>query len=415
MPAVFFLYEFVIRVAPSVIEGDLQAEFDVSTGVLGFNMSLYYYTYAPMQLLVGLLLDRLGGRGPLAAAALICGAGCVLFALATEIGGLGGARFLMGFGSAFAYVGTLYVATIWFPSRRIALLSGVTAALGMLGAVSAEAFLGILLEAITWREAFQIFAAVAVIIALAMYLLIPRSPDWYLKQVQEARRVHGTSVFSGLRCVLCNRQTWILAFVSAFIYLPIGTFAAMWGDRYLQVVLNFNSSASGPAVSMMFVGLGVVGPIIGWASDLNLSRAVYLRWCSLLGLFAVIGLLVLPAGSQWPVYALLLILGGAAGSVVVAFPLAMEQNLHHNRGSAMTFINFMQMILAGVGLWTVGVLLERGTGTNVLELEASDFRTAFLILPGCLVIAFVLALFLRDATPWPDTPEQTTDSAPLAD
>ena len=41
MPALFFLYEFMIRVSPGVIEGDLQTQFDVSTTQIGFSMSMY--------------------------------------------------------------------------------------------------------------------------------------------------------------------------------------------------------------------------------------------------------------------------------------------------------------------------------------------------------------------------------------
>ena len=43
----------------------------------------------------------------------------------------------------------------------------------MLGAISAEALLGLLLEAVTWREAFNLFALVAVAIGILMWMLIP--------------------------------------------------------------------------------------------------------------------------------------------------------------------------------------------------------------------------------------------------
>jgi MFS family permease len=49
---------------------------------------------------------------------------------------LGVARLMQGFGSAFAFVGTMYLATQWFPRRKIALLSGLTTSLGMLGAIA---------------------------------------------------------------------------------------------------------------------------------------------------------------------------------------------------------------------------------------------------------------------------------------
>lgn len=416
MPALFFLYEFMIRVSPGVIEGSLQTQFKVSTSEIGFSMSMYYYAYAPMQLVVGILLDRLGGRWPMAIAALICAFGCVLFAVAGGMSGLGTARFLMGFGSAFAYVGTVYVGSIWFPGRRIALLSGVTAALGMLGAVSAEAMLGLLLETVTWREAFNIFAVIAVAVGVLMWMLIPRNPSWYTEQVNHARTTHGVGMLSGLACVMRNRQTWMLAMVTALVYLPIGTFAALWGVRYLEVVMGFSPSASGPAVSMMFVGLGVVGPIVGWLSDRQHRRSTYLRIGTIVGLFCSAGLLLIPQDMSWLVYVSLLLLGGSAGTIVVAFPLAMEHNPHHSRGTAMTFVNFIQMILAGFGQWLVGAMLDSGGSSEktVETLEGGDFKKAFLILPAALLVSVLVAWFLKDPEK-AGVDQNAVLSAPLAD
>ncbi len=416
MPALFFLYEFMIRVTPGVIEGQLQQQFNTTPGDLGLQMSMYYYAYAPMQLVVGIILDRFGGRGPMAIAAMICGAGCLLFAVSQSIGGLGGARFLMGFGSAFAYVGTVYVAAIWFPGRRIALLSGVTAALGMLGAISAEALLGLLLELVSWKQAFDIFAVAAVVIAGLMWLMVPRSPEWYLSQVAEEQKAHGSGLLSGFKFVIRNRQTWLLAIVTALIYLPIGTFAALWGVRYLEVVMGFATDAAAPAVSLMFLGLGVIGPLIGWHSDVICQRAIYLKIGVVLALVCSGGLLLLPSGIDWVVYVLLFLLGGSAGTIVVAFPLAMEHNPCNCRGTAMTFVNFLQMIFAGVGQWVVGILLDTTSddGTHLKSVDPTDFRVAFLILPGCLLAGLVVVFFLKDA-PRTVHHESAVDSAPLAD
>ena len=60
--AVFFFYAFVLRVSPSVMVGELMAEFQVGGAVFGTLSSLYFYTYAPLQLPVGMLMDRYGPR-----------------------------------------------------------------------------------------------------------------------------------------------------------------------------------------------------------------------------------------------------------------------------------------------------------------------------------------------------------------
>ena len=286
----------------------------------------------------------------------------------------------------------------------------------MLGAISAEALLGLLLEAVTWREAFNLFALVAVAIGILMWMLIPRNPSWYTQQVKQARDAHGRGVLSGLACVMRSRQTWMLAIVTALVYLPIGTFAALWGVRYLEVAMGFSSSASGPAVSMMFIGLGVVGPLIGWLSDRQHLRSTYLRIGTVVGLLSSVGLLLIPMNNDWLVYVLLLLLGGSAGTVVVAFPLAMEHNPHHSRGTAMTFVNFTQMILAGFGQWLIGGLLDTGssTGKAIEPLDGADFRSAFLILPAALLVSVVVAWFLKDP-PIEADDQNAVLTTPLAD
>lgn len=83
--ASFYLYEFFARVAPSVMEDTLQKDFPMDATSIGFAMGLYYLAYAPMQLVVGVSLDRFGSKKLLATAAIVAGAGCLLFALAGEL------------------------------------------------------------------------------------------------------------------------------------------------------------------------------------------------------------------------------------------------------------------------------------------------------------------------------------------
>ena len=66
--ALFFFYAFVLRVSPSVMVGELMAEFQVGGAVFGTLSSLYFYTYAPLQLPAGMLMDRYGPRRLITAA-----------------------------------------------------------------------------------------------------------------------------------------------------------------------------------------------------------------------------------------------------------------------------------------------------------------------------------------------------------
>ncbi len=397
LPAIFFLYEFMLRVSPSVAEQTIQTEFAVTAGTFGFAMGLYYYSYAPMQLLVGVLLDAFGSRRPLAVACLVAGAGAALFAMAGSIEMLGGGRFLAGLGSSVAYVGTIYVASVWFPATRIALLAGVTAALGMTGAIAGETLLVWVDGSFGWREVMWGFAILGGLIGIGIWLVVPRRPAWLEIRVSASREAHGSSVFCGLWCVLRNKHTWILSVVAGFMYLPIGVFAAMWGDRYLAESLEMGAAPAANADAMMFVGFGIAAPLLGWFSDRTGRRRSVLLIGTIIGLIGTIGVLLVPPSMAWPCFPLLFVVGFGIGGIVIAFPFAMDLNPYHARGAAITFLNFFQMLLAGVGQWVVGLLLDMGSNDAIAgQYSQEDFQRAFLILPAGLVVAIVLLLLLRE-------------------
>ena len=113
--AIFYSYEYLLRIAPSVMEHSLRTHFDLSATGFGFLSSIYYFAYVPMQLPVGVLLDRYGPQRLLTFACFICVAGTFLFT-STNIYWIASlCRFLMCFGSAFAFVGLLKLATIRLP------------------------------------------------------------------------------------------------------------------------------------------------------------------------------------------------------------------------------------------------------------------------------------------------------------
>ena len=150
--AVFFLYEFFVRVMPSVIMDDLSKELHATPVALSSALAVYLWVYAPMQLLVGGLFDRFGTRVLIVVAAAICGAGCLIFALGDSLMAVSISRGMAGLGSAFAFVGAVYVATVWFPPSRLALIAGITTAVGILGEVIGQTPMVNAVKEFGWRN-----------------------------------------------------------------------------------------------------------------------------------------------------------------------------------------------------------------------------------------------------------------------
>jgi len=133
--ALFYSYEYFLRITPSVMTVELKHFFHIKDGALGSLSAYYYYIYTPMQLAVGLLMDRYGPRRLLTIATLCCVAGSLLFAATPILFVAEMGRFLIGFGSAFAFVGVMKLATIWLPRRYFAMFAGLATSMGMIGAI----------------------------------------------------------------------------------------------------------------------------------------------------------------------------------------------------------------------------------------------------------------------------------------
>ncbi|MCW5773661.1 MAG: MFS transporter, partial [Rhodospirillaceae bacterium] len=174
--ALGFFFAWMLRVSPSVMIEPIMAEFKVGGAVLGTLSGLYFYTYALLQTPAGLAIDKWGARRALSLAALVTAAGCALFAAAPDIAVAYIGRLLIGGGVAFAFLGSLVLASAWFPPRRFAMFSGLGMGLGLLGGIAGQAPMAIAVEQGGWRNAMLGLGIAALVLAVATWLIVRDGP-----------------------------------------------------------------------------------------------------------------------------------------------------------------------------------------------------------------------------------------------
>ena len=392
--ASFYLYEFFARVAPSVMEGTLQNEFALDASTLGFVMGLYYLAYAPMQLIVGITLDRFGSKKLLSSAAIIAGIGCLAFALAETAVILGLGRIMLGIGSSFAYVGAVYVATVWFPRRKLAFIMGMTAALGTLGAALGQAPLEIAVQEYGWRTSMYTAAIVGLAIAIMIWLIVPRRPDWFLKIAEIENQESKDSMFAGLREVVSNGQTWLISIISLLLYVPISTFGALWGDEFIATSSGVSKETAAWAMTTLFLGFAVGGPLLGWLSDKYKTRRrpIFLGG----GLCAASMSMLLLASFLpfWITVVFLILSGFFAGAQAITFAAAVEQHSSSCKATAVAFVNFFVMLGGFILQPIFGSVLDLTSKTDAYT--AGDYRMALVLLPVSLVAGTILCRWLKE-------------------
>lgn len=176
LAASFYLYEFMLQIAPGVMTFELMRDFNIQAAGLGVISAFFYYAYTPMQLPAGLFYDRFGPRILITFATLICASGALLFA-ATKITYIAAAgRFLMGIGSAFAFIGVLIIVANWFPPSYFALFAGITQLMGSVGAIVGETPLALAVDCFGWQKTLLLVAGIGFILALFIWLIVRDKP-----------------------------------------------------------------------------------------------------------------------------------------------------------------------------------------------------------------------------------------------
>jgi MFS family permease len=389
--ALFFFYAWVLRVAPSVMVEELMRDFAVGAALLGHLSAVYFYGYAGMQIPVGLLLDRFGPRRLMTVAALVCAAGCVLFATGRTLGAVTAARLLIGASSAFSLVGAMAVAGQWFPASRFALLAGGAMAMGMAGGMVGQAPVRLAVEASDWRATTLALAAGGVALAAGAWAT-----------VRDRWRGRGgvAGALRGLGAVLRHRQTWLIAVAGLGTSGPLLGYAGLWGVPFLEIAYDLPRTAAATLTSLIFVGWGAGAPLFGWLSDrvgrrkAPLVAALALETLALAALVYVPGLPVLALG------ALSFLVGFLGSAQIVCFALVRESHRAEVTGTAIGLVNGMVTGAGALFQPLVGFLLDlTWTGEIAQGARAytpGAYRLALASLVACCLGGLLCVLGVRE-------------------
>lgn len=397
--ALFYCYEYALRIAPSVMTNDLMGAYGLSATALGSLIAFYYHAYTPMQLPVGLMMDYYGPRRLLTVATLLCALGTYMFATAGHFALAATGRFLVGFGSAFAFVGVLKLATIWLPPERFAMISGMATALGMFGAALGDNFLAALVKIEGWRNTLLYSAILGIGLAAVIYLLVRDhvSPDDQQRKI-DSREFK--QLFIALWKLSKHPQIWLNGLVGCLLFLPTSMFAEVWGIPYLQASYHFSNATASGAISMIFLGWVVGGPLAGYISDrIGLRRAPMIVGALFAALLISLVLYV-PGLSITEIYLIFFIFGIFCSAQIIVFAIGREISPNNLAGTAIALTNMIVMLGGDIFQPLIGKLLDyTWNGTiidGVHQYTANDYRQALIVLPVGILLGAALTLLIRE-------------------
>lgn len=374
-----YFLSYFFRSANAVISKDLQSDLGLSPSQLGLMTSLFYLSFALVNLPLGGLLDRYGPRFVHPALMLIGAGGSLIYAGAQNFFALALGRLLLGIGFAAALMGALKAFSLWFPKERYATVNGLFVALGGFGAIAAATPLVVLKNALGWREVFSWGALVIVSVALSIAIWVRNAPTG-LPWPKTNQGTSGLEVWRDLRF-------WRIGLLNFVLGGGFLSWQTLWGGAYLFKVRELGDQEVGGVLLVLslaavvgYLLCGVLADRFGLGQMLFAAGLVFLSGLSLLAFWPTS-----PLALVYLAYALMGFSGGfnilslAQGRLI--FPVALT-------GRAITAINFLGFMGVFLLQWGLGVVVN-----------AAGYPLALLLWTILIVAALGFYLPMRSVIP----------------
>jgi MFS family permease len=397
--AFFYCYEFLLRILPGTLQGELSEAFGhISATTFGQLAVLYYFAYSPMQLPVGMLIDRFGPRKLLSLACLCCTFGSYLFMNFSSIYIAGIGRFLVGFGSSFAFVGVLTLLTHWLPKRYFSLATGLMTALGMFGLMYGGVKLTELSATMALDKVLMLTVIAGAVLTVLIFLIVRDAPGR-----EHISKPSLSRFLSQVWRVLISREVWLIGLVGASLYTSLSVFGELWGKSYLEQAHHLTKMEAAKVVSAMFLGWAVGAPLSGYWSDRTGRRTRPLVLGAFCALLCIATVLYVPHLSYTNLIALLFLYGVFSGTEIIVFAMAKERSGAGLSGTVFAAVNMIVTLGAVIFQPLVGFLLDFSSTqaelSGVMIYSVPDYQRALLVLPLSLVLVMIVGFFLKEPVP----------------
>ncbi len=372
--ALGYFLSYLYRVVNSVIAPDLVADIGVDPSELGLLTSAYFITFAAFQLPLGVLLDRYGPRKIEAFLLIFASVGAWLFASAGSLTGLIIGRAFIGFGVSACLMAAFKAYVMWYPREQLPLINGFQMAAGGLGALAATAPVEAALVLTDWRGVFTGLAVLTLVIAAAVYFIVPEKPVAG-GPIKFSDQIRGTkSVFSSL-------VFWRIAPLTTLSQATFLSIQGLWAGPWLRDVAGFDRSNVAGTLFLVATAM-VAGFILLGAIAERLSRCgikpitVAIAGMSLFMMVLLLLIFEFTVASV-PLWVLF---GFFGTSGILPYAVLSQSFPAHLSGRVNTALNLLVFVVAFTAQWGIGSVIEVWPVTAGGGYAPEGYRAAFMVM-----------------------------------
>ena len=392
--AYFFVYFH--RMSVGILGKDIVDEVGGSIGLLS---SVYFWTYAAMQIPSGLLSDHLGPRRATFIFLTIAALGSFITFFGTDFTVMVIGKIMIAAGMAVVYIPLMKIISVWFGKADFPQLTGIVIAVGNVGAIAASAPLAMMAEALGWRDAFLLLGVVTLVLALLCLAFIADHPHKKgypaLEEIENMEK--GTPitdvtdsklpVVKGLVMVASGgRKFWTMAFAYFLVYGSIMVFQGTWANTYFREIYGFGASAAW-LITVLGVGKILSSALIGVLNGRGVvkSKRTAMLWGTLM-FAATWGIVWAFAGNMdyyWFWMMMCFIFGFSGGFMTLSYTQVKEWYPTAISGTSVSAMNVF--LFLGASVFTTMTTPIIGT-TYTLE----NFSLVWALMFAASLLAFLM-------------------------
>lgn len=235
----------------------IKTELGLSAGHFGFLLASFYITYVPMQILVGIIADRIGAAGVLLAGFIVFSAAQVLTGLAHTYSLMLVLRLLLGIGESASFPASSIIIARHFSEARRGMANAAMSAAIAAGPAFGVFVGALLIDTHGWRWFFVVFGLVSAL-WIVPWITVARFEREPL-HVAAARR-------PDLRAILRQRSLWH-ASAGHFCACYVLYFVLSWIPYYLVHELGFSMAQMARMGGCAYLMMALASIGSGWLTD----------------------------------------------------------------------------------------------------------------------------------------------------
>lgn len=353
----------VIKLSPSIVMPAYQTRFNLSASAVGLISSMFYLSYAVMQLCTGPICKKFGSFKVLSAGITVSVIGMLLFAFAFNPLCLFIGRFLQGLGLGPIFISLVFFMQGNYEGHTYVRLMGIAVMACSIGSALSGAPLNALVETVGISNVFLIISAFSCVLLLCSVVICFKYKD-NRTEAEKSEHIHlgqqlkdCLKVIAGSTPIKCCIVLWTSYNAVQIVY------QGLWSAQWFRTVYPLYNSFAGLSSTIASSGLIISCAISDFIVDKKHSANHVLYRICRIELFFIAMLVVgknlsVTGGTVFAVVTSLFldfVYGFFTGHLSIQVSASIKENSGSEKTATITGIgNFISAIVSQILQWLTG-------------------------------------------------------------